>query len=637
MLLGAVTLSAQTWSGVIDSPRAIDWSNAGASIPSNPTQCGSTIAAYTGTAATINTAIANCASSSGAPKYVLLGAGTFSLSTGIDFGTKSYVSVRGAGANQTFLVFSGNAGCSGLAAVVCIEGSQSLYGGSSGLNPDNTATWTATSYAQGQTQITLSSTTNLAVGSLLALDQCNDGLSGATCATGTETDPGNTYVCDQAAPCASLDGPSGAQRAKRGQIQIVKVTNISGGLVTFTPGLQMTNWASARSPGAYWATNVNVQDGIETLSLDFTSSGAASGIVVWNCKDCYIRGVRSIYTSRIAGSSCSDQRNHVWGVLSKNLTIRDSYFFGSRSSHSCGYGFEGFGDSDVLVENNIFQNMPSPQMINGACEGCVVGYNYSVNDANDTTTLFNSFTLHSTASHVLTEGNIGASYRGDYFHGSHNFNTAFRNYFNGWEPCCTSNLNPVYINAQGRYTNIIGNVLGKTSVQGTYSAISDTSIFNLNAGNGGTVADDSLVTSTLMRWGNYDTVNATVRWVSGEVPSGISPYPNSVPASQTLPASFYLNAKPAWFGSNVWPPIGPDVTGGTVQGTNGTTAWVTQTVGGHVNPIPAMSCYQNTMSGPADGSGSALTFNSDTCYAGPPTYPRGIGAGRTLGAGHSVN
>jgi hypothetical protein len=69
------TASAQSWSGIIASTRAIDWTTAGATIDpgGTRTQCGSTINGYTGTAATINNAIAACT----ANHYVQLAAGTF--------------------------------------------------------------------------------------------------------------------------------------------------------------------------------------------------------------------------------------------------------------------------------------------------------------------------------------------------------------------------------------------------------------------------------------------------------------------------------------------------------------------------------------------------------------------------------
>src|SRR5260370_34562139 len=76
-----VSVRAQSWSGVLDPSRAIDWSTIGAGpIPSGGwTQCGPTIAPYSGTADSINNAIATC----GPNQYVHLGAGTFNLSSSL--------------------------------------------------------------------------------------------------------------------------------------------------------------------------------------------------------------------------------------------------------------------------------------------------------------------------------------------------------------------------------------------------------------------------------------------------------------------------------------------------------------------------------------------------------------------------
>jgi len=35
---------------------------------------------------------------------------------------------------------------------------------------------------------------------------------------------------------------------------------------------------------------------------------------------------------------------------------------------------------------------------------------------------------------------------------------------------------------------------------------------------------------------------------------------------------------------------------------------------GHINAIPAMSCYLNTMAGPPNGQGAALPFNAAGCF-----------------------
>ena len=119
--------------------------------------------------------------------------------------------------------------------------------------------------------------------------------------------------------------------------------------------------------------------------------------------------------------------------------------------------------------------------------------------------------------------------------------------------------------------------------------------------------------NTLYRWGNYDVVTGGVRWCGGASLSanckGFTEVPSDqfVPGSQTLPASFYRSSKPSWFGSTPWPSIGPDVTGGNDGGLFADTS-------GHTNMIPAKNCYLNVMKGPADGTGSVLTFNAATCY-----------------------
>jgi hypothetical protein len=109
---------------------------------------------------------------------------------------------------------------------------------------------------------------------------------------------------------------------------------------------------------------------------------------------------------------------------------------------------------------------------------------------------------------------------------------------------------------------------------------------------GGMTYPDAKVASTLLRWGNYDTVNAATRYAATEIPTGVA-----VPSDQVIPASYYYSARPAWFPTSVrWPPIGPDVTGG-----NGDAS-------GHVSKIAAQLCWEsrNLVGGGA--------FNAAACY-----------------------
>jgi len=167
---------------------------------------------------------------------------------------------------------------------------------------------------------------------------------------------------------------------------------------------------------------------------------------------------------------------------------------------------------------------------------------------------------------------------------------------------------------------VIGNVLGTPSYHSHYEdaatsgSNADTSIFLLGwSHQGGTtdgsVPSDPRVKSTLLRWGNYDTANGSAQWNSSEVPSALAQFANAVPSTNTLPASLFLPAKPAWFGAVAWPPIGPDVTGG-------------QDPTGHVYKIPARLCYEKTAQ-----SGGMLNFNAASCYAasvGAPTAPTNL-------------
>jgi len=163
-------------------------------------------------------------------------------------------------------------------------------------------------------------------------------------------------------------------------------------------------------------------------------------------------------------------------------------------------------------------------------------------------------------------------------------------------------------------------------------------------------ACDPKAYTSLMRWGNYDTVNAAVQWNSTEASPAANTYVNANFTStyfgslaHTLPASLYYGSTPSWWPSGkAWPPIGPDVASGNVgictgtykgaqatsssQCTGGslTAAWAS-----HVTSIPAQDCYLK-LGGPPDGTGSALNFNASACYtssgttAERPASPTGV-------------
>ena len=642
---------AQAWSGIINTTRAVDWSTAGVQggIPTNRTQCGSTIAPYSGSGSTIASAINACAPNT----YVLLGPGTFTLSSGICI-TASNVTLRGSGADKTFLVFTGTSGCAmGPATAIGVQGSFNWERG-----PQHTTTWTS-GYSQRATTITLGSTSGLSAGQWIILDQDNDRTDpGTVVVSDASTNSGSCqdeiFASDNSSPysapgrnfaiAGTVSGTSTAcangRYPDRNQFQIVQVTGISGNNVTITPGLYMPNWRSSQSPGAWWATTVIQKTGIENMSLDYSgASSLLSGVFFANAANCWVKGVRSIKSNR----------NHVWWQYSAHLEVRDSYFFGTFNSAAESYGVETWPSSDGLIENNVFQQITAPHLEGGTC-GTVFGYNYAINDLY----INAQWVIHADAAHDagtcmnLIEGNIGSGYWSDTIHGSHNFETIYRNYFIGKENGKTMQTLPITLQSHVRYLNIIGNVLGTSGYHNNYEDFypSSTGKFNTSIYSFGwadtqgrtisNINSDTTTRSTSMRWGNYDVVTAAIRWCTAnatpiaacagdERGSSAPGYPALANPSQALPLSFYRGSKPSWWNSEPWPPIGPDVSGGTVYASSGSATWSVASLGGHANNNPAEDCFKNTMLGPADGSGSVLTFNADKCYAqststiAPPT------------------
>ena len=592
------------------------------------TACTSLATPANVTAANINTAIA------GAPAntYIQLPAGSFTMSAALVWNHVSYVELRGQGANQTLLTFTGSPNtCQGTAGDVCIESSDTNYNG----GPSNIANWTA-GYAQSATSITLSSVTNLQVGWPITLDQLDD-----------TTDSGDIYICLTEGTC-SYAGTGGASRVGRSQSQMVTVTSITGTgpyTVGISPGLYMPNWnvcnnGGACTPQAWWATGPVFYDGVRNLSMDHTTSNPPNGLMIFNCQNCWVSGTRNIMSTTGASET------HVRLFISNRETIQNNYFYQTAQSASVQYGIEVFPSSDTLIQNNICEKVQACTPVNGACPGCVVAYNFDVNNFFSPNTWLNQGQfLHSVDDHVLFEGNEGAGLYSDNSHGTHHFQTIFRSAMNGYQQNNATTtiqpLVPLLLDAFSRFYNVIGNVLGSpalphTTYQNIEAVYANTEIYDI--GWGDEVPNDSNVQRTLMRWGNYSIVtqssdtptNSGIRFVSSEVPSGITNYANPVPASQTLPASLYLTAKPSWWGSSIpYPAVGPDVTGGNLEicsagvnkgsyATSGSQcpSGALLTIGGHANAIPALACYLNTMGGsPIGTDASALSFNASNCYA----------------------
>jgi hypothetical protein len=654
----------QAWSGILAPSRAIDWSSAGAgAIPARSTICQTLGTAGQGpsynqnvTVGQIMAALNACANTGQA---VLLNPGTYTFSTTLFGGsggvnpTPSNVTLRGSGPTQTILKWTGTSNnCNGLGPVAfCV-----INGDSNGIKyTTNQANWVG-GYAQGSTSITLGnvfsgSLSALKVGSLLTLDQLDD-----------NSDSGNWYACGNSGSNGDCS-QQGAENADTGrtQSQTVTVTSISGSTIGISPGLYAPTWRSSQTPHALWSINPPVTSfGIENLQINTQAVGDIQAMVqfMWT-KNSWIKNVSFINAAALGAAA----RKHVEVFESAHITVRDSYMYGSSPS-SEGYGVDFMSTScDNLAENNIFQHMATATMLENGC-GNVFGYNYAVDNfyigAGDTAPAWQQCdAMHHSAFDYfdLWEGHEGTCASFDDIHGASFGITNFRNYLSGRDlggstpPSApkTENTSAYFPFAYARYNNLVGSVLGTQNYHTNYNyqataatqcgngstAASTVFLANWSDQNGTQFSNTCLSTSfsvnndltagsSLMRWGNYaactgDSSCNAVRFVASENGSGASTYPGLANPSQSLPPSFYLSSKPAFWGSMPWPAIGPDVTGGDVGN-----------VGGHVYHNPAANCYLNVLGGATDGSSGVLAFDANNCYTAsggtPPAPPTGLSA-----------
>lgn len=590
-----VTVSATGGGGTnpIASTRIIDWTTAGYQGTSPLGRVVCTTVGVGASAATVQAAYNACP----AGQAVLLPSGTYNWTTGILM-NRANVTIRGAGADLTRVIVAGDgttAGCGGLGAGFCIYSTN----GNLFESPTYQRTWTS-GFTKGTTQITVSSTANMAVGGLLYLNQLIDqGDSG----TLTDLYP-EKWNCHRDGYC-SAPGSGGSATVDRDQAQMVRVTSIvNATTVQFAPALFHDNWAAGRSPQVWYNDGVqNTGTTIEDLSIETAGSASGGNVVIFGQYNVMLYGIRSVNPCNM----------HVKGFTAMQVTIRFSYFFGNDgcNGNQEGYGIDTYISSSWLVESNIIQNTSSSTI----CErgvGTVWAYNYAryvwhpVNRPNNDWGLAAHWTHSVGCDYHLWEGNDSWGIVPDNYHGASSFHTGFRNRWEGWEAApIASNRQPLKVQSFSRFTNWVGNVLGRSGFHMIYQwrygfeaenfDNCELSIWNLGwgqncDGNPGNPSGDIRTTQSMMRWGNWDVVTAGVanvngtndqngiRFIAAEVPSGIAgKYANPVPSSTTLPASFYLSSKPAWVPvSSPWPLIGPDVSGGDVPQT-----------GGHAYKIPA--------------------------------------------------
>lgn len=211
-----------------------------------------------------------------------------------------------------------------------------------------------------------------------------------------------------------------------------------------------------------------------------------------------------------------------------------------------------------MIENNISIKFNKVMLMRSAGGGNVVGYNYMDDGADVGGQWFetNLNSSHMTTPHYeLFEGNEAADFDQDDRWGNSVYITIFRNDLTGFLRDYPSSgpQRAAGITQWHWWQSFVGNVLGTPTHPGItqYEGTNGGDIWMLCWQNNDNTPDGGKCLSTQLRDGNFDYLTGKVHWhgIGGSgANNGLTP-----PANSILPASMYLTAKPAFFGSSPWP------------------------------------------------------------------------------------
>jgi hypothetical protein len=542
----------------------------------------------------INAALTSCP----AGQAVFLEAGTYAINGTVR--VPSNVTLRGAGADKTIL----NATGSGEAAIA-------MGSGGVPFRPRAIKSGATQGAIQGSTQIELVSAEGIAAGQYLVITERNDPAYVTAAGSG-----GNCNWCDGG---WTRDG--GMARG-----QIVAVTAVTGNTLTISPELYSAYTHEAVAVPFEMAAS---RAGVEDLQVKANNTGYATNFLMDMCAYCWVRGAEGNYAD-------GDHVTMQWGYRDE---VRDSYFSNAYLHVPGGHDSDiemGLKTSASLVENNIIERTHEAVMPQWGAAGNVIAYNYTMGefDSGAENVVIGGVDYHGAHPQFnLLEGNVLTAIYADSVWGSSSETTAFRNWVVGTNRICEplAGRGPVGC-AKGHYgfqaaraaqfsylstrNSLIGNVIGSAQMQalkGYSTAVPQTPVleypekrvyegavgiaFGYGSANddgtgdgcgGGKPPCHAAKTSAMTRMhGNFNNLGGGVGWMPG--------------LPRTLPASFYLAARPAWWGRLPFPAVGPDVTGGRGPG-------------GHAYGNPAEACYTKVMVGSDGGGGSPLPFNAKRCY-----------------------
>jgi hypothetical protein len=464
-------------------------------------------------------AIQNALNACPADQVVYMPAGTYKITSTIHL--KSNVTLRGSG-NATKLKWMGSAN-----SILEIRDSAFEDGVFYNTSPYNLTG----GYTKGSNTVTMASN-NWNVGDIIEIDQQADG---------------NLVVAGGTSGPATWCGRDSGDRCMG---QLVRIVTRSATGITFEPPLY-TDYTANLVPQGIKVKGITQNAGFEDFAVD-NANNARDTMWWFGGFRCWLKNID------MKGS----YRRHLWMLHDMQCEIRGCTFHDGLGNYGPdrAYGiFLGNMLTANLVEDNIFYNLHVPIAFEGGAAGNVISANFITKvKYSDPEWAQPAIVEHGPHPMMnLIEGNVvGSKIIGDMYWGSASHNTYFRNRVYIANP---SGLNygtwliDFYI--WHKYENFVGNVLGTPGYETvyeknctSYAYYQGKIIFKLGyADNSGSTAGaDPQIAATMIRHGNFDTVNNGVTW-------------DAAIAHHSMPPSLNYAQKPAWMGAATWPAFGPDV------------------------------------------------------------------------------
>jgi hypothetical protein len=376
------------------------------------------------------------------------------------------------------------------------------------------------------------------------------------CDNSDATGPYDTDGTQNVRPPAAM---SWFSRLDRPTCEIKEIASVNGNIITFTTPLHIgyrTNHTAQLTPYSDYSGSLpdRASAQIKYAGIeDMTVLGGADGQVRFE---------------NAAYSWAKNIENAQW--LGEGFAVNGSFRIEIRGSNihdgswpepgGAGYAISlASGSSEVLVEDNISINACKNMVVRSCGAGSVFGYNFTDDSWDYDNPGWVECGLNAShmagPHHVLFEGNYGVNFDSDYTHGNAIYMTCLRNWFSGQRRNFTDLGNIRCIGAAygSWWDSFVGNVLGRSgqmsgwtyddpAMAGTSPDWSSGSViwklgydperWNMNA--------DMTTVTNAIRHGNFDYLTDSQTWE-----------PN-IP-DHAIPSSYYLSAKPAFFGNRAWP------------------------------------------------------------------------------------